>query len=303
MRDQEQLELTFLATGAWQHVFVKSDGTEDSWVYKIPATFGYILPFNHPKCHFRSNEIFAKTLLLLLILLPNRLHRKTYQQLVIYMENRGWSRCNPLLKSLGRAIQLPPAIGEKVLRRHLKRTTAAHFEAMLDVIAHLARNGIADILLPYRIIRNRKAILHFEGKAFSYGGPILMQRRAEFLFEENEHLESFEWREMVEAQHRLWRHGITLRRLHVIFGPRGWALLDGRLRLCDTSGLTRSLNTARRALSQKELDNREKSALARMMQVKPSEPAADYISFMRRKINRKQLDQLWRADLSTTKSQ
>lgn len=301
MGDHEQLDLTFLATGAWQHVFVKSGGTKDSWVYKIPAAFGYLLPFNHPKCHFRSNELFAQTLLLLLILLPQRLHRKNYQQLVIYMESRGWRRCNSLLKSLGRAIQVPPAIGEKVLSRYLKRTTAAHFKAMLDVIVYLARNGIADILLPYRIIRSEDAILRVEGKAFSYRGPILMQRRAEFLFEENMHLESFEWREMVEAQHRLWRHGITLRRLHAIFGPRGWALLDGRLRLCDTSGLTRDLGTARQALSQKELDDREKSVLARMRQVNPSEPAADYISFMRRKINRSQLDQLWRADLSATK--
>jgi phosphoglycerate dehydrogenase-like enzyme len=40
-------DLTFLATGYWQHVFAATGRPRWLWVYKIPAAFGYILPFRY----------------------------------------------------------------------------------------------------------------------------------------------------------------------------------------------------------------------------------------------------------------
>lgn len=296
MSDHPVIDLTFLTTGAWQHVFVETDREAERWVYKLPAAFGYVLPFHHPQCCFRSNEIYARTLRFLLMRLPGRFHKKYYQPAVAYVEQRN-CRFGRLLKLGERLIQGPSVLGEKILRRYLKRTTLNHFETMVDIIEYLARIGLADTLLPYEIISDGSAVLRVEGKELAYRGPILKQKKADFLFEESENLESFEWQDVVEAQHRLWRHGVTLRRAHGIFGPRGWALLDGRMRLFDTSGLTKDPRVARRALTEKELDQREGSLLAKARQADSVGSAAEYFRFMRREINQDRFSQLWGADL------
>jgi hypothetical protein len=289
--------LTFLTTGAWQHVFVETEtGREgERWVYKLPAAFGYVLPFNHPRCCFRANEIYARTLRFLLIRLPERFHEKCYQRL---MGHAGMPRrFGRLLKLVERLIQWPPVLGEKILSRYLKRTTLNQFETMVDIMEYLSRQGLADTLLPYQIIRDGAAVLRVGGKEMAYRGPILKQKKADLLFEESENLESFDWQDIVRAQHRLWRHGVTLRRAHGIFGPRGWALLDGRMQLFDTSGLTKDIRVARRSLTENELDQREGSPLAQARPADSFGSAAEYFRFMRREINQDRLVQLWGADL------
>jgi hypothetical protein len=44
-----ELDLTFVRTGDEQHVFVQTGAVDESWLYKIPAAFGFILPADHPK--------------------------------------------------------------------------------------------------------------------------------------------------------------------------------------------------------------------------------------------------------------
>jgi hypothetical protein len=251
-------DLTFLATGTWQHVFVLRGDTEKLWVYKIPSAFGHLLPFNHPQR-----------------LRPRRLHARAG----------------------GALLALLPA-GERLLASRLRRVSLHSFEYMLTLITEVKRHGLSDIILPCEVIRDGAATLEIEGQRFAYRGPMLKQRRADFLFERNENLRSFEWREIVEAHHRLWRCGITFSTTTAVLELKNWALLDGRLRLFDTSSLTSDRREVTRALDEEELNKREQSVLRRVAERKSSEPVVEYFRFIRQELNRDKLEQLWRADLN-----
>jgi hypothetical protein len=286
MSDGGRLQLDFLATGTWQHVFVSVDKearaansqareTEDearaaneevraplrsprAWVYKIPAAFGYVLPFEHPQ-RFRSEKLSERT-------------------------------THALLARLRR--------GEKLLAAHLRRRSAERFDAMLALVEFMCESKLSDILLPCEIVRDCEAELHVSGATIAYRGHVLKQRRADYLFERSEHLRSLDWREIVEAHHRLWRHGITFETSTAVLGLKNWALFEGRLRLFDTSSLTSDPRRVSRALAPKELDRREQ--FARTKQTTggdASEPLVEFFRFIRREINRAKLEQLWRADL------
>jgi len=258
MGQDDQLALTFLATGTWQHVFVRRDETESRWVYKIPSAFGHLLPFNHPQR-----------------LRPRRLHTRA-----------------------GDAVLTLLPAGERLLASRLRRLSQRSFESMLALIAEIERHGLSDILLPWEVMRDAAATLEIEGEHFSYRGPVLKQRRADYLFERSENLHSFEWREIVEAHHRLWRCGITFSTTTAVLELKNWALLDGRLRLFDTSSLTSDRREVTRALDEQELNRREQSVLRRVAERKSSEPIVEYFRFIRQELNRDKLEQLWQADLN-----
>src|ERR1051325_11978400 len=69
MGQDDRLDLVFLATGTWQHVFVHRDDREVGWVYKIPSAFGYLLPFDHPQ-RLRPRSLPARAVDALLARLP-----------------------------------------------------------------------------------------------------------------------------------------------------------------------------------------------------------------------------------------
>jgi hypothetical protein len=258
MGQDNRLDLVFLATGTWQHVFVHQDDREKGWVYKIPSAFGYLLPFDHPQ-RLRPRSLPVRA-------------------------------CDALLA------RLPP--GERALAKRLRRLSLRSFERMLVFIEEIERQGLSDILLPCETLRETEAALEIEGQRFTYRGVMLRQRRADYLFERSENLRSFEWREIVEAHHRLWRCGITFSTTTAVLELKNWALLDGRLRLFDTSSLTSDRREVTRALDESELNKREQSVLRRVAERQSSEPMVEYFRFIRRELNRDKLEQLWRADLN-----
>ena len=79
---------------------------------------------------------------------------------------------------------------------------------------------------------------------------------------------------------------------------KNWALLDGRLRLFDTSSLTSDPRAVRRVLTEAELDRRERALLRKTTERRTAEPLVEFFRFIRRELNRDKLDQLWRADLN-----
>jgi hypothetical protein len=171
---------------------------------------------------------------------------------------------------------------------------------MLKLIDLVRERGLSDIMLPCQIVRDGDAELRVNGATIPYRGSILKQRRAEYLFERNEKLRSLDWREVVEAHHRLWRQGITFTTSTAVLGLKNWALFEGRVRLFDASSLTSDPRRMRGALSQRHLDRREESALTKQtLDGDSSEPLVEFLRFMRREINRGKLDQLWRADMET----
>lgn len=256
MSDRAQFRLTLLATGTWQHVFVNEDEAEQLWVYKLPAAFGYVLPFAHPQ-RFRPAGLSAQ-----------------------------------VCAALG--TRLP--CGAKLYAAHLRRTSRQKFARMLALIEQLKRHGLADIMLPCEVLRDADARLEVAGATFAYRGDILRQRRADYLFEQSENLRSFEWREIVAAHHRLWRCGVTFSTTTAVLELKNWALLDGRLQLFDTSSLTSDPRRVRRVLGEAELDRRERSIARKAVERKTSEPLVEFFRFIRRELNRDKLDQLWRAD-------
>jgi hypothetical protein len=258
MNNGGRLQLDFLATGTWQHVFIAADNEAHAWVYKIPAAFGRVLPFDHPQ-RFRSARLSTKTSHALLARLPR---------------------------------------GEQLLAARLASGSVERFESMLALVEFMCERGLSDILLPCEIIRDGDAELRVNGESVPYRGTILKQRRAEHLFERSEHLRSLDWNEIVAAHHRLWRHGITFETSTAVLGLKNWALFDGRLRLFDTSSLTSDPRRVGRALAPKELDRREEYTRTKQtMNGAASEPLVEFFRFIRRELNRAKLEQLWRADL------
>jgi hypothetical protein len=272
MSDGGKLQLDFLATGTWQHVFVNAqaedggtngdaraaDGGRREWVYKIPAAFGYVLPFDHPQ-RFRSESLATKTSHALLARLPR---------------------------------------GERFLAERLRSQSVDKFQKMLALVEFMCEGGLSDILLPCEIVRDADAVLRVDGKGVAYSGAILKQRRADYLFERSERLRTLDWGEIVEAHHRLWRHGITFTTSTAVLGLKNWALSEGRLRLFDTSSLTRDPRRVSRALAPRELDRREEYTRAKQTAGgDSSEPLVEFFRFIRGEINRGKLEQLWRADL------
>jgi hypothetical protein len=121
---------------------------------------------------------------------------------------------------------------------------------------------------------------------------MLIQRKA-MLFEEGIIFDHAPWREVVSAQHRLWRQGIGLSGSAEILGLRSWALHDGRVYLADTSSLTRDFESARQNLRSEALE----IAVARVeKEVKaPGTPnsISKYVQSIREKINEDRLVELW----------
>ncbi|HEX8160369.1 MAG TPA: hypothetical protein VF538_00600 [Pyrinomonadaceae bacterium] len=272
------MRLDFLATGTWQHVFVSADGAPRgegdravaaggearragdgprAWVYKIPAAFGYVLPFDHPQ-RFRSGKLLTRT-------------------------------------SYALAARLPR--GRRLLAARLRRRSAEKFDAMLALVESMCESGLSDVMLPCEIMRDCEAELRVDGAAFAYRGHVLKQRRADYLFERSERLRSLDWGEIVEAHHRLWRHGVTFETSTALLGLKNWALFEGGLRLFDTSSLTSDPRKVARSLAPKALDRRERFARAKQASGDAHEPLVEFFRFMRREINRGKLEQLWRADV------
>jgi hypothetical protein len=170
---------------------------------------------------------------------------------------------------------------------------------MLAMMDYVSRRGIARVLLPYEVISRAEAVLHVDGASISYRGPVLIQKRSRFLGLAD--FASFEWRELIEAQHLLWRNGIALTDKEKL-GPSNWALLDGHVRLGDTNSLTRDYRRAYQSLDANVLNDRVGVVLKRLSGREPAQSLAkEYFRVVRQEINQSRLNELWAVDLKGEK--
>ena len=160
----------------------------------------------------------------------------------------------------------------------------------VDMLLRLERLGIADVVLPFRFIRDAEATLRIGETCLAYRGHVLMQRRAEFFWERFVNLRALDWEQLVDAQYRMWRHGVGLASFRDALGPRCWARLDGHVALADTGSLTTLHGIARAALDPAALERRIAKHLA---QADPREPVREYLDFVSARITRRAFDERW----------
>jgi hypothetical protein len=265
----ENQPLDFVATGGNQHVFVARGCGLDDWVCKIPASFGRVLPWDHPRRLTRGA--------------PRGRVRRMVRQLL--------------------SVDAPTATGARApssrlrLRDHVHSRTlqyqaARKFRRMLDLMEELAARDAADQLLPFFVERDQSVLLRVDGRTLPYRGPVLVQRRAEFR-QMREVIDDGGWERLVEAQHQLWRGGVAVADV-VRF--TSWVHFEGRLCIADGDSLTTDLGVARSYVSASVLAN-EAAVVARLLLREPAHgSAAEYLAFMKSRINRGELERAWRAD-------
>lgn len=281
------LRLTFLATGNQQHVFVPTDDPAGAWVYKVPAAFGYILPWRSESREVGRITSARKLWHTVLVAGPPQVAEWLARRL----------RPHPVLWAVGWPVRQMwrglTGLRDAVLRPYYRRARARDFRRMIATLDTLRARGLDGVILPYRVLPNTRAVLAVPGRAVDYRGPVLMQRRAD-VFLGKDRLQPFDWQELVDALHALWRHGFGLTEKGENLGLRSWALIDGHVRLSDTSSFTRSLRRARRTLSPASLDFVQRR-LASRHRDDPDAAArfAEYCRFIRARVTRENLTQMW----------
>lgn len=292
------LDLTLLATGFQQHVFVRTDGS-DGWVYKVPAAFGYLLPYEHRVGTKGPVTSVRKALHRVVVAWPHEFRTGVLEPLATRLE-RGVPVLAPVvLGPLRAADRVVRHARDRFLMAYRRRRRAAAFDAMLSLLDELERAGLAPRLLPYRIERSVTAVLRVAERSSAYQGPMLMQRATTEFFT-RQRLATFRWADLVETVHALWRHGFALTEVGENLGYRSWAMLDGRVYLADTGSLTRRLVAARRALRDVNLDAYTRRLLDFHGDSATGREFAEYLGFIRREINLARFDALWRTADSAT---
>jgi hypothetical protein len=295
-----RLHLRYLTTGYCQHVFTSDVMVGDGWVFKIPAAFGYILPFKQPFNVFHPKNRYERILRFLLVRIPKGVPSRVGRWMSRYdLSVPGAAAFKVVTK---RCFGVLEKAGERAVAWHCRRTRLRKFLVMLRHIRYIGDHALGDILLPCRVLWRAKATLDLGGQVMPYEGPLLVQKRVDSSFEDGVRLTAFDWHRLVEAQHRLWRHGIGFAAIREMLTPIGWGLLDGRLHLADTSALTRDLGLARRFLAKEFVDSKEATILE-WMGLEQSTQTEQYLRFMRSEINVDNLERLWGKDIGVGRRQ
>lgn len=262
-------------------------------MYKIPAAYGHTLPLGPRLERFQPSSVPRKAVLAALRA-PDRLEASVRRW------NGAAGRFLParVLGALGEwSALLARRARDGLLTPALMFSRRRRFDSMVRQLDDLRRQGLGDVLLPYQFLPGLDAVLQLDGRSLEYRGPAMRQRRAAFFSGGALDFRSFEWREIVDAQHRLWRCGVGFSELNQILGPMNWGTLEGRVRLADTSNLTTSARVARRLLDDTLLDAKERVVMDRLTLPATPELAAEYFRFVRREINLHRFDELWGADV------
>jgi hypothetical protein len=267
------LHLRFLATGDNQHVFVDRDQTQCQWVYKIPSAFGYILPWDHPRRLKRQ---------------PPRGRLKLFAYRQLFAPSPAVAGRNAGSKDRW----TPDTRLEWAWAQYIRWNSARRFKRMCQLMEVLSERGGRDLLVPYQVNSGTSAVLYVEDRALPWSGTLLMQRRIEFR-SLKQIIEHGQWETLIEAQHRLWRHGIAVAD---VVRYTSWVLYDGQPRLADGDSLTDSLKIARTHVSPAILDL-EASIIRRRVKGVRTEPLEEYQAYMSAHISQRMLAQLWRTDI------
>jgi hypothetical protein len=265
------LQLRLLATGGNQHVFVEQEQEDCEWVYKIPAAFGYILPWDYPR-RLRRQEP------------RGRLKRLVYRTLFApraaavaaanAVEPGRWAPGTPL---------------EWAWAQYIRFNATRRFNRMLHLMELLSARGAGELLVPYRIERDRSAVLHVYGRAIPWKGTLLLQRKVRFR-NMKEIIDHGRWEMLTEAQHRLWRQGIAVAD---VVRYTSWAVHDGRLCLADADSLTDSLRVARSHVSPPVMKRTHRS----LKNALTEQTVEEFLNHMNEHINEPALRRLWGADV------
>lgn len=292
----EVLDLSYLATGYRQHAFVRTGAEADGFVYKIPAAFGYVLPYRHRLSPAPRRITSPKAALYwALLVAPHRFRTGVFPAFLRRLPATVLALTRPLGAAGGVAAAVARQARNRLLMAHSRRARARDFAVMLDTLDDLDRHGLRDLVVPYRIMRRAVAILRVDGEAIPYTGPMLAQQHVD-TFVTKQALAVFDWDELVASLHALWRHGFALTEKGENLGYRSWALMDGHVRLADTSSLTRDLGRARRSLRDENLDAQQRMVLTSHRDARTAEAFAEFFRYIRRHVSRAQLETLWRAD-------
>ena len=296
--DTAPLDLSFLATGKSQHVFVKTGDLQDGYVYKVPAMFGYLLPFGHRDCGFRNS--LWRISRVVLVWVPHGLFKRGFLPLLQIAQKRGWERAAHFLRAIEPVLRSASLYGQRYLAAVLRRARTREFARSLDCIEYLLAKGVTNVFLPCQVLRDQEVLLRFDGQCIRYRGPMLKQKRAETFFEAMGGLETFPWRVIIQAQYRLWQHGFGLSEPVETLGPYNWALLNGSIYLADTASVTDDVRKVRRCLRKQNLDqtiNRYLPWSCHKYPLPRKDPpplVLEYCAFIRRGINQDSLRKLWR---------
>lgn len=290
------LDLTYYATGYRQHAFVRTGAEADGFVYKIPAAFGYVLPYRHRLGSGPGRIRSLKAALhWALLAAPHRFRTGVLPHVAGRLPPAALTLVRPFGAPVRVAAHVARSARNRLLMAHARRARARDFAGMLDLMDELGRHGLADLLVPYRIMRRAAAVLRVDGRAMTYTGPILAQQHVDMFFTKQS-LAVFDWDELVRALHALWRHGFALTEKGENLGYRSWALMSGRIRLADTSSLTRDLSRARRSLRDENLDAQARMVLASHRDPHAARAFAEFFRYIRQHVSGARLAELWRAD-------
>jgi hypothetical protein len=293
----DRIDLAFLAAGQCQHVYVRPQDDADVWVYKLPAESGHVAQFGARLERYKP-VTRSKQALRALLVLPDVAYDRMRERYAARRGTRGPGLGSAVLDGSYRIVC---AGRNAALGAYYRWTGRRSFDAMLELMTYLSEQGLGNVMLPYVVVPCAAATLLVDGATLPYEGPILIQRRAEF-FEREYRFDLFDWRDLVTAQHRLWRRGVALSDRSNILGPKNWALLDGRLYLADTSCLTRDFQRAWRVLSPERLDERQAGIMRKVASGHATREGEEYFRYVRSEISRTKLKQLWRADLGRDRS-
>jgi hypothetical protein len=284
------LDLTSLATGTRQHVFVRT-GADDGWVYKIPATAGIGSHYGRDLANYRPIEPMKAALVRIIVRAPDSLHRRARARLTRFAGARG------LTGALDRFHAAFSDARGRVMDVLYVRSRRQYFDTMLQLAPVITERSLGELMLPFHVLSRVDATLRVGDVARSYSGPMLVQQRADF-FDRTGRFDVFDWDDVIRAQHRLWRCGLALSDANEVLGPKNWALVDGHLRLADLSSLTRSYRLASRVLRRGVLDERSGRVLSRLRNTNTAEyaMAERYFQHVRREVNQERLAQLWKRD-------
>lgn len=280
----ENLDLTFFNTGEGQHVFIKTK-REDGWVYKLPAAFGYILPFDHEHRRFKPKNSWGRIL------------KKVFERLPRFLDRKFEEKNSPR-----KLITVYRKSGENLLAFYYRKKTLLHFRKMLRILDGLSQSDSRDDLLPFEIIKTGSAVLRVNGEKINYKGPIMKQKKADFFFNNSHNFSLFEWSEVVEIQHRLWKNGFAFLSMGEILGPKNWAMLGGKIYIADTNMITDDYEKARRMLSAEKMEKKEKQVFERLESAECKRLAPAYFRFVRNEINREKFDELWKTNVQKLKA-
>jgi hypothetical protein len=252
------MTLRVIDTGQYQHVLAEDDDSD--WVYKIPAGWGYYLPYGGYGSRARVQPGWKAKI----------------KRLVLRTGTGEY---------VGAGLSLLPSIHARYLRRQRLR----EFRRMIERLQLLPPSAEA-VVVPFRVVPEVHLRVRWEEYEFVYSGPTLLQKRVTFL--KPAHVTRIDPILFFEAHRALWDAGLGITEVPQVLGAAGWAFEGDRVLLGDTSSLSSRFKDVRRALIPSTLAA-EESRFYRMVGPANCSDAHAFLSTLRRRLTIGSLERHW----------